>query len=227
MENRKIDWLKCFFLFLAITFAFLWLRGCGAPKTPQIVTVTVPEVHGTFKSQKPINHPMAIGPILPYSRGQENGKINIVDTSDILVDTYTMLLAQNDSLKSAFAKETDSLKRQLIFEKAVQLNKFSTKFEDENIELNISGIVQGEVKEVTPNYRIKQREIKAEVKCRETALRVLIGAKAGIPTSNTLSLPVQANLMFQNRKGNIISVGYDNSSTIWLGYHLSIVNIKR
>jgi hypothetical protein len=199
-------------------FAFLWLRGCGAPKTPQIVTVTVPEVHGTFKSQKPINHPMAIVPILPYSRGQENGKINLVDS---------ILFAQNDSLKLAFIKETDSLKKQLVYEKAIELNKFSTKFEDDNIELNIDGIVQGEVKEVTPNYRIKQREIKAEVKCRETALRVLIGAKAGIPTSNTLSLPVQANLMFQNRKGNIISVGYDNSSVIWVGYHFSIVNIKR
>jgi hypothetical protein len=218
MGNRKIDWFKVSFLCLSVTFAFLWLRGCGAPKTPQIVTVTVPEVHGTFKSQKPINHPMAIGPILPYSRGQENGKINITDS---------ILLAQNDSLKLDFAKQTDSLKKQLVYEKAIELNKFSTKFEDDNIELNIDGIVQGEVKEVTPNYRIKQREIKAEVKCRETALRVLIGAKAGIPTSNTLSLPVQANLMFQNRKGNIISVGYDNSSVIWVGYHFSIVNIKR
>jgi hypothetical protein len=226
MENRKIDWFKVGFLFLAVMFAFLWLRGCGAPKTPQIVTVTVPEVLGTFKSQKPINHPMAIRPILPYCRDQQNGKINIVDTSGILVDTYTILLAQNDSLKLDFAKQKDSLKS-LLYERAIQLNKFSTKFDDEILELNIEGVVQGEVKEITPSYKIKQREIKTEVKCKETAFRVLIGAKAGIPTSNTLSLPVQANLMFQNRKGNIISVGYDNSSVIWVGYHFSIVNIKR
>jgi hypothetical protein len=37
----------------------------------------------------------------------------------------------------------------LLFGKAVKLNKFSTKFEDDNLLLNIDGVVQGEVQEVT------------------------------------------------------------------------------
>ena len=225
MENRKIDWFKVVFLFLAIVFCFLWLRGCGAPKTPQVVTVTVPEVVGSFKAQKPVNQPVDIYPILS-NFVKNKGNQNLVDTSTNLVDTSVKLFEENESLKQAFAKENDSLKT-LLFERAIQLNNFSTKFEDENLELNINGVVQGEVKEITPNYKIKQREIKAEIKCRETAFRVLAGAKIGIPTSNAIVLPLQADLMFQNRKGNVLSVGYDNIGTIWVGYNFSILNIKR
>ena len=217
MENRKIDWFKVVFLFLAIVFCFLWLRGCGAPKTPQIVTVTVPEVRGTFKTQKPVNHPVNIPAFLPKIDKSKIVKIeNPIDAK---------LILENEKLKADFAKENDSLKT-LLFERAIQLNNFSTKFEDENIELNIDGIVQGEVKEITPSYKIKQREVKTEIKCKETAFRVLAGAKIGLPTSNALVLPLQADLMFQNRKGNIISVGIDNTSTIWVGYNFSILNIK-
>jgi hypothetical protein len=47
----------------------------------------------------------------------------------------------------------------LLFGKAVKLNKFSTKFEDDNLLLNIDGVVQGEVQEVTPSYTIKKKEV--------------------------------------------------------------------
>jgi hypothetical protein len=82
------------------------------------------------------------------------------------------------------------------------------------------------VKEITPSYKIKQREIKTEVKCKETAFRVLAGAEIGLPRDLS-KVPIKGNLLFQNGKGNILSVGYDNSSTIWLGYNFSILNIKR
>lgn len=218
MENRKIDWFKVGFLFLAIVFCFLWLRGCGAPKTPQTVTVTVPEVVGSFKAQKPVNHPVNIPAVLPKIDKSKIVKIeNPIDAN---------LILENEKLKADFAKETDSLKS-LLYERAIQLNNFSTKFEDDNLELNIDGVVQGEVKEITPSYKIKQKEIKAEIKCRETAFRVLVGAKIGIPTYNALVLPLQANLMFQSRKGNVLSLGYDNIGTIWVGYNFSILNIKK
>ena len=217
MENRKIDWFKVGFLFLAIVFCFLWLRGCGAPKTPQIVTVTVPEVVGSFKTQKPVNHPVNIPAFLPKIDKSKIVKIeNPIDAK---------LILENEKLKADFAKENDSLKR-LLYERAIQLNNFSTKFEDENLELNIEGVVQGEVKEITPSYKIKQREVKTEIKCKETAFRVLAGAEIGLPRDLS-KVPIKGNLMFQNGKGNILSVGYDNSSTIWLGYNFSILNIKK
>lgn len=217
METKQIDWFKVGFLFLAIVFCFLWLRGCGAPKTPQIVTVTVPEVVGSFKTQKPVNHPVNIPAFLPKIDKSKIVKIeNPIDAK---------LILENEKLKADFAKENDSLKR-LLYERAIQLNNFSTKFEDENLELNIEGVVQGEVKEITPSYKIKQREVKTEIKCKETAFRVLAGAEIGLPRDLS-KVPIKGNLMFQNGKGNILSVGYDNSSTIWLGYNFSILNIKK
>jgi hypothetical protein len=41
----------------------------------------------------------------------------------------------------------------LLFGKAVKLNKFSTKFEDDNLLLNIDGVVQGEVQEVSSYHQ--------------------------------------------------------------------------
>jgi hypothetical protein len=135
------------------------------------------------------------------------------------------LVAENEALKLAFAKETDSLKKQLAYEKAVALNNFSTKFEDENIELNIEGVVQGEVKEISPSYKIKERKIETAVKEKQVAFRMLGGVEVG----NTLVLDnfaVKANLMFQNKKGNIFSASMDTNKAIWVGYSASIFNWK-
>lgn len=55
IQTKNIDWYKTTFLFLAILFAILWLRGCGASQTPQLVEVEVPEVKGSFEPKKPIH----------------------------------------------------------------------------------------------------------------------------------------------------------------------------
>ena len=221
-QLKNIDWYKVTFLVLAVVFAILWLRGCGAAQTPQLVEVTLPEVRGTFKPKKPINHPLNI-PITSYSHRQENGTEVFVENPD-----NEKLIAENDSLKSAFAKETDSLKKQLAYEKAVQLNNFSTDFDDENLELHINGVVQGEVKEITPSYKIKPKTIEVPVKAKETVFRVLVGAEVGVQTSlNMNKLPLKANLMLQNRKGNIWSGGYDNNGVAWIGFNVSIFNWKK
>jgi hypothetical protein len=56
--------------------------------------------------------------------------------------------------------------KQLLFGTAIKLNKFSTKFEDDNLLLNIDGVVQGEV-QVTPSYTIKKKRV-AVVKQRNS-----------------------------------------------------------
>lgn len=216
METKQIDWVKLAYLAFAILFAVLWIRGCEGTK-PQIVRVKVPELKGNFKPQKPINHPVNIPVFLP-----KNNKTKIVKIENPI---DAKLILENEKLKADFARETDSLKS-LLYDRAIQLNNFSTKFEDENLQLNIEGVVQGEVKEVTPSYKIKSKEIKTEVKCKETAFRVLAGAEIGLPRDLS-KVPVKGNLMFQNGKGNILSVGYDNNITIWLGYHFSIFNYKK
>ena len=130
------------------------------------------------------------------------------------------MIAENEKLKKDFAKANDSIKK-LSFNKAIQLNKFSTKFEDENIVLNVNGVVRGEVKEVTPNYTIKKKEIEVPVKVKEAVFRLLGGVEVG-NTKTLDDLSFKGSVLFQNRKGNIISAGYDTDNKIWLGYYRSI-----
>lgn len=215
-QSKQIDWVKIIFLFLAILFMCLWLNTCSAPKTPQLVKIEVPEVKGNFEPKKPVHLKVNL---------LKNDKSKIVKVENPI---NAELIAENEALKLAFAKETDSLKKQLAYEKAIELNNFSTDFDDENLELHINGVVQGEVKAITPSYKIKAKTIEVPVKAKETVFRVLAGAEVGVQTSlNMNKLPMKANLMLQNRKGNIISVGYDNNKTLWVGYHVSLFNYKK
>jgi hypothetical protein len=208
--------LKEFFKYLGwiLLFLVLWFRGCsGSTPSPQIVKVTVPEVKGKFKAQKPVNVPIG----QKVSKGETVYKDNPIDPK---------LIAENESLKQNFAREKDSLKRIIAYNKAIQLNKFSSTFEDENIVLNINGIVQGKVKEVTPNYKIKEKKMEVPVKVKETVFRLLGGLEVGNNTKLD-GFAAKANLMLQNRKGNILSGSFDTNQTIWIGYNFSIFDIKR
>jgi hypothetical protein len=215
-QTKQIDWVKVFAIVTAIVFAFLWLKGCTSSNPePQIakVKVTVPEVKGNFESKKPVHLKVNL---------PKNDKSKIVKVENPI---NQQLVAENEALKLAFAKETDSLKKQLAYEKAIALNNFSTKFEDENLELNIEGVVQGEVKEISPSYKMKERNIEKTVKEKQVAFRMLGGVEVG----NTLVLDnfaVKANLMFQNKKGNIFSASMDTNKAIWVGYSASIFNWK-
>jgi hypothetical protein len=76
-----------------------------------------------------------------------------------------------------------------------KLNKFSTKFEDDNLLLNIDGVVQGEVQELLATRSRKE----VQVKQKETVLRVLAGGEIGANTQ--LNTPAaKANLLFQNKR---------------------------
>ena len=225
--NLQSPYIKEFMKYLGwiLLFIVLWFKGCsGSTPTPQIAKVIVPEVKGTFQAKNPVHQAVLIKANSPQLKnsvvkdylttGKENLQVeNPIDKN---------LIAENEKLKNDFAKANDCIKK-LSFNKAIQLNKFSTNFEDENIIINVNGVVQGEVKEITPNYTLKPKE---QPKPKETVFRLLGGLELG----NTVKLDnftVKANLKFQNRKGNIISGSFDTNETIWIGYNWSIFSIKR
>lgn len=205
-ENLKyLGWI--------LLFIFLWFNGCsGNEKSSTTTKVIVPEIKGKFEAKKPVSVPIR----QKLSKGETVYKDNPINPK---------LIAENEKLKADFAKANDSIKK-LHFAKAIQLNKFSTDFEDENVIINIEGIVQGEVKEITPGYKIKERKIEAPIKVKETVLRLLGGLEVG--NNMQLSNPIfKANLMLQNRKGNVLTTSYDSQKNIYVGYSFSIFNIKR
>jgi hypothetical protein len=197
----------------------LWFRGCSSDtKSPQIAKVTIPEVKGKFEHKKPTHEPIYKDSIIIvagktiYTKNPINQK----------------LIAENEKLKADFAVANDSIK-QLLFGTAIKLNKFSTKFEDDNLLLNIEGVVQGEVQEVTPSYTIKKKEVAVVVKQKETVFRVLVGGAVGV-NKELNQAAYQLDLNFQNRKGNIISAEYlniGNQQFGLIGFKKSIINIKK
>jgi hypothetical protein len=193
-----------------LLFIFLWLKGCSN-ESKQTTKVKTPEVKGVFETKKP-EHIPAEWP----KKDQEKPIIQWKDKEIPVENPVNIELAQ----KYVMAK--DSIERLNLYLKAIQLNKFSSNFEDENLSLNINGIVRGEVQEITPNYTIKAKEIPQ----KETTFRLLSGIELGNNTKLD-NFSVKGNLMFQNRKGNIISTSFDTQQTIWVGYNFSIFSIKK
>lgn len=205
------EFLKYLAFFAIGCFVALWFRGCsGNTPQPQIAKVIIPEATGTFEAKKPVHEPIVN---LSNSTHLKNSTIK----ENLQVEK---LIAENEKLKVDFAKANDSIKK-LKYKDAVQLHNFNSKFEDDNLVLNINGIVQGEVKEVTPDYTIKEKKMEVPVKVKETAFRLLAGVEVG-STKTLDDLSFKGSVLFQNRKGNIISAGYDTDNKIWLGYYRSI-----
>jgi len=215
LKSLFFDYWKNIVIVVLLFFLF---RSCqGNESATQTVKVIVPEVKGSFEAKKPVHESILNKAKLPQlKKGETVYKENPIDKK---------LLAENEKLKKDFAK-ADSTTKDVIFEKVSTLNKFSSNFEDENIIIDINGIVQGEVKEITPNYKIKEKKIEVPVKIKETFLRVLVGAD--IEYKPGYIRPIfKANLMLQGKKGNILSFGYDNFQNYYLGYNVSILNLKK
>lgn len=209
------------YLFVAIIFHFAiqWFGGCSSDKNKTTQKVIVPAVSGKFESKKPESKPLEIKQT-PVTEIKKDGLVYVENPLN------EKLLKENDSLKINYAIISDSLKTK-AYEKAIELNKFSSIFEDKYIKLTINGISRGEVQEITPEYTLKQREIEAVIK--ETKLRVLLGGSVGINKDLNQGI-YKLDLNLQNKKGDMISGEYlrvNDQSYGMVGIKKSILNIKR
>ena len=209
IHQFKIPELVKYFGYILFV-VLLWLNGCSISKSePKIITVEVPAKVGKFDPKIPVSVPVFNNPI--YIKGDIIEKQNPINIK---------LLAENEILKDNFRK-SDSVNKLLQYENSIQINKFSTTFEDDNLTLTIDGVVRGEVKEITPSYTIKQQKADVLIADKLPGLRVLGGIEVG-NTKILDDLSFKGSVLFQNRKGNIISAGYDTDNKIWLGYYRSI-----
>lgn len=209
LDSRIKTFIKSYLGWI-LFFLMVWLNA-GAGKEIKTVKVIVPTVTGKLESKKPELKPIEI-------------KQEPIVKKDGLVykeNPFNIILAEeNTKLKSDYSKMSDSLKSK-AYDKAIELNTFSYKSEDKYLKLTIDGIVRGEVSEITPSYTIKEQESEVFVKEKLPGLKVLGGVEVG-NTKTLDDLSFKGSVLFQNRKGNIISAGYDTDNKIWLGYYRSI-----
>lgn len=211
------------FLIFGIIFRFAigWFKGCSSDsKNKETQTITIPAVSGKFQSKKPESKPLEI-------IQKSIGEVKKDGTVFVQNPLNERLAKENKQLKSEFAALKSDSSRQIAYERAIELNSFSTKFEDDNLLLNINGTVRGEVQEITPSYTIKER--KTEVVTKQTVFRFLIGASVGV--NKELNQGVyKLDINFQNKKGDMISAEYlrvNNQDFGMIGVKKSIFNIKR
>lgn len=191
-----------------LLFIFLWTGSCSdnKPATAK-VKVKTPEIKNSFNAKAPEHKPI------------ENNPVNQVKNDGIVYvenPLYQKLFQENEQLKLNFLKLNDSMKL-ISYEKSIKLNEFAVRFEDENITINMNGIVQGEVKSIVPEYIWKEKTFDVEIKPKEDKFKLLGGLEIG----NNIQLDnfnIKANLMFQNSKGNIFSLSGDIEKNYYLGY---------
>lgn len=201
-------------------FACLWFKGCGGSDNEK-TSVTIPAITKTLPADTIVKH--HIVEVNKMVKDRTNEK----KLSKDILEMYERI--QNyqeeiDNMQSEFMW-SDSIKKAEMFRLATELKKFESNFEDENLKLTINGIIAGnEVKEITPTYTIKERKV--DIPQKQVKFRLLAGG--GLANTLTFDKPLfNANLGFQNAKGNILRVGYDSDSRIFVGYDFSIFKISR
>jgi hypothetical protein len=129
---------------------------------------------------------------------------------------------ETEWMQEEFAHK-DSLQKAEAYMRSIAVKMFESNFEDKYLKLKINGFLAGgEVKEMTPTYTLKERNVNVP----QTKSRLLAGV--GIANTPTFDKPLfNANLGLQNAKGNIIRFGYDSDQRITVGYDFSIFSIKK
>lgn len=212
-ESRYKNYQLFKWLGWPLFFLSLWFKGCGNDNSKK--EYSKPKT-GTFKPVKPQSQNLGVidtvlltkfvksKPIIEYKNNEVNKELAL----------------ENYNLQIAYINASDSIERLKLYIDAIQLKRFEKTFENDDLSATIKGISQGEVKDLGFDYKIKPQPIPV------TKFRLL----AGINVSNTLLFDkplFNANLGFQNRKGNIVEFGYDTEKRINIGYKQSIFKIVK
>jgi len=226
--DTEISQLKSKLAYFFYGAAFVLLMMFFVQKcTPEPTTVKTEEVKGKFEAVKPKNEPIInteplknvpIRQKLSKNDKSKNDNVQYNAQNDSLISE---LLKENELLSRAYYDQNDSIKKGM-FEKAIQLNKFSQTFDDQNVKIDVSGVARGTVESIKTDYTIKSKQI--PIKQRVFAL------KTGVEYGNTTSLSnsvFKGNLEFENKKGNSYNISYDTDSRYWLGAKFTIFEIKR
>lgn len=199
-------------------FVCLFFRSCTGTNG---TTVTIPAITKTLPADTIIKHETIEIP--KWYKDRTNEKKLSKDIEE-MYDRLENYQEEFNWMQEEF-NHADSIKKAELYRLATELKKFESNFEDENLKLTINGIIAGnKVKEITPTYTIKERKI--EVPQKQVKFRMLVGG--GLGNSLTFDKPIfNANVGFQNAKGNILRFSFDTEQRIMVGYDFSIFKISK
>jgi hypothetical protein len=199
------NWFKWIGWIVAVLIVLLF-KACNPE--PKFVNVKTPEIKKQFDAKKPDAKPI-------------HDTVYLKENTVVKVNPLNAELKYENSILMEQFLIVDSINKVLLYKKAIAINKFSTKFDDEFLELNIQGIVRGEVQEITPNYKIKSRKLEVPIKIKQPYFSLRAGAEIG-NNQNFDGFVYKGNIFINN-----FSVSIDNQKNYFVGYSIPILTLKK
>jgi hypothetical protein len=203
--NKRINYLTWLGWFLF--FIVLFFRGCEPQlQTAEKIKVVTKEIKGETIIKTNIVH-------VPITK-----KVRDTSGTGFYVNQIDKLFEENQQMQLEFIK-MDSLQQIQAYNKAIEINAFKQQFSDNYIDAYVSGNVVGEVKEMHFNYTIKSRT--TEVDLPKVKNKYFVGF--GVSNNSQFNAPLfNASIGIQNKKSNILSIGFDSEKRIGLNYFIKL-----
>jgi len=199
-------------IIIFLLFIIFIQRGCEDNKLPskEAKEIIIPAKKGSFTSVKPIKiHDTIIKDSIVF----KNKKIILTNPVD-------------KKLVLQYLEAKDSISKLKILINSVKINKYSTKFNNEDIDLTIDTETTGTLNSIKPAYIIKEKKVDVPVKTLNSVFALYTGVE--IYNNKNLNNPgAKIDLGIQNKKGDIYSLGFDTNKNFFVGYKLRIINIKK
>ena len=192
------QWLGWVFL-----ISMLFFRGCDS--TPQIaekIKVVTKEIKGETIIKTNIVH-------VPITK-----KVRDTSGTGFYVSQIDKLFEENNRMQLEF-QQMDSLQQTQAYAKAIEINAINETFDDEYIKATVSGEVFGKVKQMLFDYTIKPQTLIVDAPKLKNKYFLGFGVSNNIQFNAPL---FNASIGIENKKSNILSIGFDSEKRIGLNY---------
>ena len=187
---------------------FIFLQDSCNNKIDNSNTIITPPKEGSFEYTKP----------------------DEVDKPDYIYittkgDTVRFQNPLNKELKSKYdsvAKSNDALKLKLLYYSAIQTRSYKKVFDNKDVTATVFAETTGTLDSLRFDYVIKSDTFKV----KQPVFRLLAGPSLQ-SNITTLKTNLGLNLGIQNKKGNILTVGYNTNQQITATYYYNLWTIKK
>lgn len=197
---------KYFWQILVIVLVFIIFvqRSYNKDKIKDNIII-VPEKKGSFEFKNPTSIKV---PEFNYTQ---------LDGTKVTIENPI-----NIELAEKYQRETDSLKRKLMYYDAIQMHKYSDTLKDKNIQIDYFAETTGTLDNIKINYKI----FSDTLKIKQPVFSLLGGLSL---QSNTLTLKTYPglNIGFQNKKKDIFLLGVNTNQDVEIKYIKNIFTIKK
>jgi len=200
-------------LLISISLNFIQ-RGCSSSNNisiPTTIKIKTPEIKGDIEKSKTV--------VIPTPKNEI-----VYKDKQVIVDNPI-----TKKLLESYIKENDSLKRLKMYGEAVTEREQVNIFENDDLKASVKSKTQGKLLDILlTDYTIKSKELPITLPPSKNSVFVVYSGGGIYYNQDNQKLGYKVDLGFQNKKGDILDVGYDPlNKTVFLEYKLRIINIKK